>query len=187
MKHTSFLMKKRGAGAALLIAALMGFNAAHPSPLSPCDPGARNGSRVSLSKAQQRYSDLPLSFEENRGQAASAVKFTSHCDQYTLLLTATEAALSVANIAKDDSVESRRINPRSLPGVLGMRFAGGDAAARVTGVDPLPGKSNYLIGNDPKRWQTNVPTYSRVRCEQVYGGIDVVYYGSHRELEYDLV
>jgi hypothetical protein len=52
----------------------------------------------------------------------------------------------------------------------------------------LPGKSNYFIGNDPKKWRTHVPTYGRVRYENVYPGVDLVYYGNKGgQLEYDFV
>ena len=54
-------------------------------------------------------------------------------------------------------------------------------------MEELPGTANYLIGSDPKKWRTNVRGYGKVRCRGVYAGIDLVYYGSRRELEYDFV
>ena len=60
-------------------------------------------------------------------------------------------------------------------------------AAKVTGEEELPGKINYLIGKDPSKWRTGVATYAKVRYEQVYPGIDLVYYGNQRQLEYDFV
>jgi hypothetical protein len=35
---------------------------------------------------------------------------------------------------------------------------GANPAPKVTGFDELPGKANYFIGNDPKKWRTDVPT-----------------------------
>ena len=55
---------------------------------------------------------------------------------------------------------------------------GGNAKGRVVGLDELPGSSNYFIGNDPKKWRTNVPSYARVKYEGVYPGVDLVYYGN---------
>ncbi|MFN3480867.1 MAG: SBBP repeat-containing protein, partial [Thermodesulfovibrionales bacterium] len=46
---------------------------------------------------------------------------------------------------------------------------------------------NYLIGNDPKRWKTDIPTYSKVRYKDIYEGIDLLFYGNQRQLEYDVV
>ena len=44
-----------------------------------------------------------------------------------------------------------------------------------------------MTGNEPSAWRTNIPTYAKVRYEQVYPGIDLVYYGNQGELEYDFV
>jgi hypothetical protein len=54
-------------------------------------------------------------------------------------------------------------------------------------LEPLPGRVNYLIGNDPSKFHRDVPTYGRVRVSNVYPGIDVVYYGMPNTLEYDIV
>jgi hypothetical protein len=72
--------------------------------------------------------------------------------------------------------------------VVRMKLVGANAKAAVTGAEELPGKSNYFIGNDPKKWRTNVPTYAKVRYENVYPGVDLVYYGNQGgQLEYDFV
>ncbi len=55
----------------------------------------------------------------------------------------------------------------------------------VTGEEKLRGKVNYLIGNDPDQWRTHIPTYAKVRYQEVYPGIDLVYYRSEGQLEYD--
>ena len=51
----------------------------------------------------------------------------------------------------------------------------------------LPGTSNYFIGGDPAKWRTNIPTYAKVRYPEVYNGIDLVYYGNQRQLEFDFI
>ncbi len=74
------------------------------------------------------------------------------------------------------------------PEVLRMKLVGANARARVTGADPLPGKSNYFIGNDPRKWRTNVSNYARVKYQGIYPGMDLVYYGTEGgQLEYDFV
>jgi hypothetical protein len=71
---------------------------------------------------------------------------------------------------------------------LRLKLLRANPAAKVSGVNELPGKSNYLTGNDPKQWRTNVPTYGRVRYENIYPGVDLVYYGKQGgQLEYDFV
>src|SRR5207247_1930033 len=69
--------------------------------------------------------------------------------------------------------------------IVRMKLAGGNAGARTTALDELPGKSNYFIGNNPKNWRTNVANYGRVKFQNVYPGIDMVYYGNQHQLEYD--
>ena len=54
-------------------------------------------------------------------------------------------------------------------------------------MEDLPGKSNYFIGNDPTMWRTSVPHYAKVKYEAVYPGIDLVFYGNQRQLEYDFI
>jgi len=54
-----------------------------------------------------------------------------------------------------------------------MKLVGANQAAKVTPLDELPGKSNYFIGNDPKKWRTDVPTYGKVKYAGVYPGIDL--------------
>jgi Bacterial Ig-like domain (group 3)/Beta-propeller repeat len=71
--------------------------------------------------------------------------------------------------------------------VLRMKLRNANPAARVTGMEELAGASNYFIGNDPTKWRTNVPTYAKVKCEGIYSGIDLVYYGNQRQLEYDFI
>jgi hypothetical protein len=71
--------------------------------------------------------------------------------------------------------------------VLRMTFPGANAKPRVEGRDELPGKANYFIGHEPAKWRANVPTYARVHYRDLYPGIDLVYYGNQRALEYDFV
>src|SRR5438093_8462015 len=71
--------------------------------------------------------------------------------------------------------------------VLRMKFVGANPKTRVKGQKELPGKANYFIGNDPKKWRTNVPTYAKVQYRDLYPGIDLIYYSNQRQLEYDLV
>jgi hypothetical protein len=69
-----------------------------------------------------------------------------------------------------------------------LRLLNTNPNVSVAGVNALPGKANYFIGNDPKKWRTNISTYARVRYQDVYPGIDLIYYGNHAgQLEYDFV
>jgi hypothetical protein len=112
---------------------------------------------------------LPLSFERNQGQADKSVKFLAHAGGATVLLTQREIVLAGG----------------AAP--VRMRFVGTGTTPSIVGVSPLAGEANYLIGNDPVKWHTHVPTYARVQYQQLYRGMDVAVYGDRQQLEYDVV
>jgi hypothetical protein len=68
-----------------------------------------------------------------------------------------------------------------------MTLAGSDPLSAGTALEELPGKVNYFRGDDPRAWRTNVPTYRKVSYRAVYPGVDLVYYGNGRQLEYDFI
>src|SRR5437764_11137106 len=67
------------------------------------------------------------------------------------------------------------------------QILGGNNTAQISGADPLPAKVNYFLGNDPAGWQTGLPVFSKVQVRNIYPGVDLVYYGNQRQLEYDFV
>lgn len=160
-----------------------------------------------MEKAQavEAYGRLPLSFEANTGQANLSVKFLASGSGYGLYLAGQEAVLALHRgdcAAASPGAGFRPALPFARRQGLGtndpgcarrrdlvrMRLAGvrGGTAAPL-GEEQLPGTANYFIGNNPSRWHTGVPTYARVRYAGVYPGIDLVYYGNQRQLEYDFV
>jgi hypothetical protein len=68
-----------------------------------------------------------------------------------------------------------------------MKLIGADPASQMEGLDRLPGRSNYIIGKDSNRWRRNVMSFAKVRYRSVYPGIDLIYYGDQRQIEYDFV
>src|SRR3989441_881488 len=158
-------------------------------------PATRTSTEIPQATKQQvlvAYGKLPLSFEANQGQTDPQVKFLSRGSGYTLFLTPTEAVLTLtkadAHAERRISGEARLVEPEKRAGtVLRMKFLGGNPTPHVTGVEELRGGSNYFIGNDPKKWRANVPTYAKVRYQDLYPGIDLVYYGNQRQLEHDFV
>ena len=138
------------------------------------------------------YGKLPLVFEANQGQADPQVRFLSRGSGYTAFLTSGSMVLSLRPTKVPPLQQTGVVATTSkvLPAAITtmqFRLLGAAKNPAVVGEDQQAGRVNYFIGNDPASWRTNVPTYARVRYKNVYPGIDLVYYGNHRQLEYDFV
>jgi len=140
--------------------------------------------KASEPKAQTDLLSLPLSFEANLGQTGGqtrdqtdpAVKFVSRGNGYALFLTPDSAVFKL-----------RAFSQSSASAVARMKLAGANPRARINGAQALPGTVNYFMGNDPSQWTTGVTTFAKVDYRQIYRGIDLVYYGTQRQLEYDFI
>jgi hypothetical protein len=108
----------------------------------------------------EQFGNISLHFEPNPSEG-----FVARTPRMNLYVTA-EGTVMVLN--------GKSIVRMKLPG-----------ATEISGLDKLPGISNYFLGNDPKKWRTNVPHFARVESKEVYPGIDVVYYGNGKQIEYD--
>ncbi|MGC1360719.1 MAG: SBBP repeat-containing protein, partial [Silvibacterium sp.] len=132
------------------------------------------------------------SFEKNQGQTDGSVQFLARQAGYTLFLTPGEAVLSLHSSpprpAKPGIPAAGKPPTTPLTDTVRMELIGANTRAQAAGVDPLPGKSNYFVGNDPAKWHTDVPTYAKVRYQSIYPGIDLLYYGNQEgRLEHDFV
>jgi hypothetical protein len=170
-------------------AALSQTSSAQSAPVSP------------ISQTKQKalvaanYGKLPLSFETNQGQFDPQVKFLSRGSGYRLLLTDSAAVLELSkpgavSHAQPGSTSARGAkakSPTAKTDFIRMELPGAASGVKVVGDEQLPGKANYFVGSDSSKWHTNIPTYSKVKYTGVYPGVDLVYYGNQRQLEYDFI
>src|SRR5262249_46632368 len=119
-------------------------------------------------RVTEAYTNLPLSFEANLGQADASADFIARGDGHTVSLKDGDAVIG-QSITLRLYRASEQSTPRAIPE--------GELAGRI----------NYFVGDDPTHWRSDIPTYSRVKYENVYPGISLVYYGNQRQLEYDFV
>ena len=184
---------------------------AHVETSSPAKLASRKARVV------QNLLRAPMSFEVNQGQSDGRVKFLSRGAGYTLFLTSSEAVLALssrgARLAAQEqnspsAVGANPGNPLSVgyldrtprpsisaaaqqtpsrEDVLRMQLVGANSSARISGMDKTTARSNYFIGRDPKKWHTNISNFGKVRYAGVYPGVDLIYYGNQRQLEYDFV
>jgi uncharacterized protein (TIGR03437 family) len=130
---------------------------------------------------------VPLSFEPNQGQAASTVQFLARGSGYALFLTPGKVVLNLERLQPASAPETGHRQEAASVDTLRMRLIGASAGASAVGQARQTGVVSYFIGNDPKNWRTGIPTYGKVDYPQVYPGIDLVFYGNQRQLEYDFV
>ena len=179
----------------------------HPRAVPPSHPAGRKDSL----RAVPSFGELPLSFEPDQGRGGNDARFVARGRGYSLDIGASEAAFLFGRPLAGDRgrnqqpllpADRNRLypstghvqwssstdhGPRAMD-VLNINLLGANPRASAIPLEPLPGKANYFIGNDPTRWLTNVPTYARVKYQGVYRGVDLIYYGNQGgQLEYDFV
>ena len=144
---------------------------------------------IAAPAAVRGYGDLPMAFEHNAGQAESSALFLARGRGYALSLMADGAVLTLQKSKTGDlrtaSEPGEDADPISAH--VRMRLAGASQSAKVRGLDLLPGVSHYFVGSDPEHWRTGIANFARVSYENIYPGVDLVYYGNQRELEYDFI
>ena len=121
--------------------------------------------------AAQTYANLPLRFEP----AAEQGHFLARSSGYAVLVGAGESTIAITD------------GKAGLTRALRFSFDGSNAKARIEAIEALPGVTNYYIGADPKNWRLGVRNFAKLRTKDVYPGVDIVYYGDHRRLEFDFV
>lgn len=142
------------------------------------DPGS-----ASLS----RFGNLPLYFESNRGQTAPNVDYFARGQDHTVYLRPNGATIALSSHVSTAGQPFTHRDPTNSTQVrfVHMTLLGGSEVSASSGLEPLAGRVNYLLGNSSARWQKSVPTFAKVQYTAVYEGIDLVYYGNNQELEYD--
>lgn len=166
---------------------LFGFG---PSNLPVTEPSALSPeSRLQLN---QTYGQWPLAFEPNEGQSNPEARFLARGDGYSLFFTPAEAVLTLrprvlhSSSAFLKKTQNSKVEKFSA-NVVRMRLRGGNRLCRMLGMEKLEGQANYLIGSDKDAWRRGISQFARLKIEEVYPGIDMVYYGNQRKLEYDFV
>jgi hypothetical protein len=143
---------------------------------------------------------LPLAFEANQGQTDPTVKYLARGSGYTVFLTENEAVFALkSQPAAHAQVTSRHAlgapskdrakdsGSNDREAAIRLNLIGGNAQPQISASNPLPGHSNYFIGNDRSQWRANVEHYGRVSYRDIYPGVDMTFYGGQKQLEFDFV
>ena len=137
-----------------------------------------------VAKAKAANGSLPLSFEVNEGQSDQKVKYLARGQGYGLFLASSGPVLSLTKGSQKDDISrgsaASGTDSSIETALVSWELVAANKSPLISGIDMLPGKSNYFRGSDPAKWRANVSTYSKVQYRDVYPGIDVVYYGNQR-------
>lgn len=131
-----------------------------------------NGSAINKGLDQALIHNLPLSFSENQGQISEEAKFIVKTSGQTIYFTPSMVLFAFSS--------------QNNTSVIKMSFEGANPGQFV-GDGLLPGKANYITGNDSSKWVTNVPTYGAVRYKDLYPGIDLIFKGVEGFVKHELV
>jgi uncharacterized repeat protein (TIGR01451 family) len=152
---------------------------------------------VAEARVREVYGRLPMAFEDNAGQYDDKVKYSARGIGFQIFLTSDEAVLALGKPSTQEDGRDRHSQvDQEAPeqnratgsgAVLRMKLVGANRRPGVKGENELAAKSNYFVGAKPEHWHTGVAMFEKVRYAEVYPGIDVVYYGNQRQLEYDFV
>lgn len=135
------------------------------------------GSAVEYVRAMQNpnisksgtLSDRPILFNENLGQFGQGVSFAAWGNDYSVALSAADAAAYFG----------------STSGQTGIHFDNANENIHAVGLDEKSSYSNYYLDGQAVE---HVRDYGGVRYSNVYDGIDLVYYtNAAGHLEHDLI
>ena len=146
------------------------LDSASPSALAGSKSAPSQPGKTSQADARAACLDLPLSFESTDREN----EFLGSGRGYRLLLSPAGSQFALAGGRSDKK-----------PAKIFLNLLGANVNAQGVGENELPGKINYLIGNDQRQWRTDVSNFAQVRYQNIYPGIDLVYYGNQRQIEYD--
>ncbi|HEY6329662.1 MAG TPA: hypothetical protein VI756_09995, partial [Blastocatellia bacterium] len=165
------------------------------------------------SRPGNNFGEIPVTFEENQGQAGSPVKFIARTPSHSVFILANETIITVrgdkptsspavkslgaqvgtrgqlkGHVAAAQALDNSKEN--STLATVDMKLAGAARNSRIEGLDRTQGKVNYFLGQDQAKWRTGIPTYATVKESGVYPGIDLIYHRAESnpgQLEYDFV
>jgi Beta-propeller repeat. len=119
------------------------------------------------------YGSLPLLFARDVDRGDAIPRYYARGANYAVSISPQGAALVFGS---HDSTRT----------TIELRLVGSAASARVAGLDPQPARI-HQIGRNNGSGGVDIPTFARIAISDAYPGIDVIFHGQHREVEYDVI
>jgi hypothetical protein len=124
-------------------------------------------------RALAAYANLPLTFVENRGQLDNRVRYCAQRGNFAAHFTPGQIVYS---LGKDQSSSSA---------VLSLEFLQANPRVSLEAEERAPGVVSYFRGNDPTRWQSALPRYSRLVYRDLWAGVDLRLHDHAKSLKYE--
>src|SRR5436309_14757328 len=148
----------RSLGLALMAVAATGV-LLQIGPASASSEKANRSTTATKRQVLAAYAKLPLAFVPNAGQLDRRVRYAAQAGGSSFFFTRTEAVLALT---------------KGKRGVaLRLGFLGANPAPAIARARPGTGRVNYLLGSDPARWHTNLPTYGEIVYRELWPGADL--------------
>ncbi|MFT7463280.1 MAG: hypothetical protein ACI9EF_001624 [Pseudohongiellaceae bacterium] len=126
---------------------------------------------------------LPVSFVENAGQIHSSARFVARCGKTTAFFTESGFVLRLVANSGDGGPPASEFAGAHV--FLSFEEAQDDVVLRGTGRGLAPVRS--YRGNDPSAWVTEAASWSSIRYDGLYPGVDVAVLERNGSLAYDLL
>ena len=153
---------RRAAFLSLVLGATIAYS--RPATVPPGRPGYAAANGLAAAHLAPGYGRLPLAFEANRGQVDGRVRFVARGSEYTVLLTATDALLSVRTPVAQASATSLAPHPTMASVGARSSVAAGDRS-RPWSRRQMRWKRDEGIGGTCSRFAACVSSVLRLHAE----------------------
>jgi hypothetical protein len=122
---------------------------------------------------------MPFAFVENRGQAASLVRYIGTGPEFKAWFEDRGVVLrhgqTTVKIVFEGRATPAGVAPQSSPVTI--------SGTAIRADDPIGARANYLYGNDPRHWQTDLPLFGSIHYAGVWPGVELTYGVEHGSLK----
>jgi uncharacterized repeat protein (TIGR01451 family) len=148
------------------------------------------------SRRYDRYGHIPLYFIKNEGQADHKIRFYERGSGHATFFSTDGIYLNLRRGQAEtvgDRNEGHPVfnsgSPQQHPqsARIKLSMVGANRNPEIVPEKLQDYTVHYLIGNDPRNWKSNIPTYGTVVYHDVYPGVDIAFHGNNRQLEYDII
>lgn len=180
--HAWMLLRMKFIALSLLFFAMLGAVFLSPLSIKIQKIASRNQETSNLLPSKPKEAaqllKLPFYFEKNEGQIEANVKYLSRGKGYQIYFTNQQVVMVLQKVLNENS--------HPLSTYLSIQFIGAKQEPFIKGIEEQTYKTNYFVGSNSEQWRSNIPNFAKVCYEELYPGIDAIFYGNEEQFEYDI-